>query len=83
VPRFGIWNPPEARLAELCAAQPRVFLRLAALAPRVRFTGVRGRGSVELQVGAARIGSVSARVEVGAPEHGSAAPAVVPKGQLG
>ena len=35
-PRFGIWNPPPERLAEVCAQQARVFLRLASLAPRVR-----------------------------------------------
>jgi Zinc carboxypeptidase len=35
-PRVGIWNPPYERLAEVCAAQARVFLRLAALAPRLR-----------------------------------------------
>ncbi len=40
-PRFGIWNPPEARLAEVCAAHARVFLRVAALAPRVRVEGAR------------------------------------------
>ncbi len=35
-PRFGIWNPPEDRLAELCVQQARFLVRLAALAPRVR-----------------------------------------------
>ena len=35
-PRFGIWNPPEDRLAEVCVQQARFFVRLAALAPRLR-----------------------------------------------
>ena len=35
-PRIGIWNPPYERLAEVCEAQARVFLRIAALAPRLR-----------------------------------------------
>ncbi|HEY5920386.1 MAG TPA: M14 family metallopeptidase [Kofleriaceae bacterium] len=35
-PRVGIWNPPLHELANLCAAQSQVFVRLAALAPRVR-----------------------------------------------
>jgi hypothetical protein len=39
-PRIGIWNPPLDRLAEICAQQARVFLRLAALAPRVVVTAI-------------------------------------------
>jgi hypothetical protein len=39
-PRVGIWNPPLDRLAEICAQQARVFLRLASLAPRVVVTGI-------------------------------------------
>ena len=39
-PRFGIWNPPPERLAEVCDAQVRFFLRLASLAPRVRLTSI-------------------------------------------
>jgi len=39
-PRFGIWNPPEERLAEVCAQQAKVIFRVASLAPRVRVTGV-------------------------------------------
>ena len=35
-PRIGIWNPPLHELANLCAAQSQVFVRLAALAPRIR-----------------------------------------------
>lgn len=35
-PRFGIWNPPPERLAEVCERQSRFFLRVAALAPRLR-----------------------------------------------
>jgi hypothetical protein len=34
-PRFGIWNPPEAHLPDLCDRHARVFFRIAALAPRV------------------------------------------------
>jgi hypothetical protein len=39
-PRFGIWNPPPERLAEVCENQSRVVMRIAALAPRLRLTGV-------------------------------------------
>jgi len=39
-PRFGIWNPPEHRLGEVCDAQARVIARLAALAPRLRVVGL-------------------------------------------
>lgn len=35
-PRIGIWNPPPDRLDEVCQGQVRVFLRMAALAPRLR-----------------------------------------------
>ena len=34
-PRVGIWNPPYERLAETCAQQSNVFLRVASLVPRV------------------------------------------------
>ncbi len=40
-PRFGIWNPPRARLAEICRAQSLLYLRVASLCPRVVFEGVR------------------------------------------
>lgn len=39
-PLIGMWNPPPNRLNEVCVAQSRVFLRLAALAPRLRVVGV-------------------------------------------
>lgn len=39
-PRFGIWNPPEDRLAEICERQSRVFLRIASMAPRVRVASI-------------------------------------------
>jgi hypothetical protein len=39
-PRYGIWNPPPERIAETCAAQAKVFFRIAALAPRLRVSGV-------------------------------------------
>ncbi|HVK83510.1 MAG TPA: M14 family metallopeptidase [Kofleriaceae bacterium] len=35
-PRIGIWNPPPHELPALCATQAEVFLRVAALAPRLR-----------------------------------------------
>lgn len=35
-PRFGIWNPPVERLAEVCDAQARVLFRIASMAPRLR-----------------------------------------------
>lgn len=35
-PRIGIWNPPPHELPNLCATQAQVFMRVAALAPRVR-----------------------------------------------
>ena len=35
-PRIGIWNPPLHELAAVCATQAQVFLRVAALAPRLR-----------------------------------------------
>jgi hypothetical protein len=37
-PRVGVWNPPEERMPEVCAAHAKVFFRVAALAPRVRVT---------------------------------------------
>jgi hypothetical protein len=40
-PRIGIWNPPLHELDELCIAQSRAFLRVAALAPRLAITDVR------------------------------------------
>ncbi len=35
-PRVGIWNPPLHELPVVCISQAQVFLRVAALAPRVR-----------------------------------------------
>ncbi len=40
-PRIGIWNPPVHEIPELCASQSLVFLRVAALAPRVRVVDVK------------------------------------------
>jgi hypothetical protein len=34
-PRFGLWNPPPDRLAEVCDKQSQHFLRLAAMAPSI------------------------------------------------
>lgn len=39
-PRVGMWNPPYERIAEICAAQTAVLLRLAALSPAVAVTNV-------------------------------------------
>jgi hypothetical protein len=39
-PRFGLWNPPEDRLAEVCEGQSAAFLRVAAMAPSVSVTRV-------------------------------------------
>ena len=39
-PRFGIWSPPVHELAAVCESQTQVFLRVAALAPRVRIARV-------------------------------------------
>lgn len=35
-PRVGIWNPPLHELPTMCESQAQAFLRVAALAPRVR-----------------------------------------------
>jgi len=40
-PRFGIWNPPPERLAEVCERQSRFLLRLASLTPRLRISDAR------------------------------------------
>jgi hypothetical protein len=37
-PRVGMWNPPPHELPAVCASQTQVFVRLAALAPRLRIT---------------------------------------------
>ncbi len=37
-PRQGIWNPPPERLPELCTGQGAMYLRVAALAPRLTLT---------------------------------------------
>jgi len=39
-PRVGIWNPPLHELAQVCATQAAVFLRVAALAPRLRIATI-------------------------------------------
>ena len=53
-PRIGIWNPPLAELPALCASQAQVFVRLAALAPRLRIARtdrqVLGGGVVRVEV---------------------------------
>jgi hypothetical protein len=39
-PRVGIWNPPLHELPKLCASQAHVFLKVAALAPRLRIASI-------------------------------------------
>jgi hypothetical protein len=39
-PRVGMWNPPLHELAGVCTAQAAVFLRVAAMAPRLRVAAV-------------------------------------------
>lgn len=39
-PRVGIWNPPLHEIANLCATQAQVFLRVAALAPHLQIAKV-------------------------------------------
>lgn len=58
-PRFGIWNPPPERLPEICAGQSAVFLRVAAMAPKVV-----ARSSVH------RLGDGLCRVELTVENHG-------------
>lgn len=38
--RVGMWNPPNELLAEICDQHSAAFLRVAGMAPRVRFGGV-------------------------------------------
>lgn len=40
-PRFGLVNPPEDRLPEICTQQSRFWLRVAAMAPRIRIEQLR------------------------------------------
>jgi hypothetical protein len=54
-PRFGIWNPPEGHLPEVCDNQAKVLLRMAALAPRVE---VRPVETVSLGGGLTRVSAV-------------------------
>jgi murein tripeptide amidase MpaA len=37
-PRFGLWNPPDELVGEICAAQSAAWMRVAALAPAVQVT---------------------------------------------
>jgi len=41
--RFGIWNPPPERLAEVCLKQSRFLLRIASLAPRLNLVDVQAK----------------------------------------
>lgn len=38
--RFGLWNPPRGRLAEVCANQSKLFLRQSTMAPALAITDV-------------------------------------------
>ena len=38
--RVGMWNPPYEAIAETCNQQSAAFLRVAAMAPRIRFADV-------------------------------------------
>ena len=58
-PRIGIWNPPYDRIDEICRGQSAMFLRVAAMAPRL---GLSGRAT-------ATSGDVS-RVDVRVHNHG-------------
>jgi len=54
-PRVGVWNPPYERLAETCATQSAMFLRVAALVPRVDVEVVKreatgGHTRIELRI---------------------------------
>ncbi|MEM9194618.1 MAG: M14 family metallopeptidase [Myxococcota bacterium] len=52
-PRFGLWNPPRTKLAEVCEQHSAMFLRVAAMAPRVIVSppAVRSRDGVhEIEV---------------------------------
>ena len=52
-PRIGIWNPPLHELNQVCVTQSNVFLRVAALAPRI---GVARIDQEALEGGLTRIG---------------------------
>lgn len=41
--RIGVWNPPPDKLAEVCRRQSAFFLRVAALAPRLRWSNVQAK----------------------------------------
>jgi hypothetical protein len=43
-PRFGLWNPPPEKIAEVASAQSAAFLRVAAMAPALSVTRI-GRES--------------------------------------
>ena len=53
-PRIGIWNPPLNELVDVCASQTQPFMRLAALAPRLRIAATErhavGGGLVRVEV---------------------------------
>lgn len=65
-PRLGIWNPPPEHLPGLCARQSRFFLRLAALAPRLRLSGVEtaslGAGLTQVSVIVENVGFLPTNV---------------------
>ncbi|MFO0745842.1 MAG: M14 family metallopeptidase [Myxococcota bacterium] len=69
-PRVGLWNPPYDRLDAVCRAQAAVFLRVAAMAPRlVVSTNVTKSADPGGANGASSAGNMS-YVEVVAENHG-------------
>jgi hypothetical protein len=59
-PRVGIWNPPLHELAGVCSTQAAAFMRVAALAPRLRIERIE---RVPLSGGAGGAGGLT-RVDV-------------------
>lgn len=37
-PRIGVWNPPYSRIDEICRGQASMFLRIAAMAPKLELS---------------------------------------------
>lgn len=54
-PRVGLWNPPLEKIAEVCDQHSACFLRVAALAPALRFGAVHTAGDGELTRVTARV----------------------------
>lgn len=67
-PRIGLWNPPYEVLPQVCTAQAHCFLRVAAMAPALRF------GKVERVA----LGDGLTRVDVTVENHGYLGTFVLP-----